>query len=560
MRRARIAAGLLVLVVALTGCGVMPTTPGEVRAGDPVEESGVDDLALLPNDPIPGSTPEQIVQDFIQAGISPAGDWSIARKFLAPDADPWEPRAVVMVDERDREVRLNPETPEDHPEVTVTTRQIGSVDETGVYTEISSTERSALKYTLVERDGEWRIKQAPAGVLIERGMFSASVYDKYPVTFWDPTFTYLVPDLRWFPRAVAPSRIVQALIAGPNPALTPAVQNAFPSGARVKEGLAQIENSVASVALTEMQGATPEAIGRMKAQLIASMRVRDVHLSVDDTVSEVAPAQAVGTSVDTRPLVLTEDGFGRLNGGNISDVAGFKAPLSKLTPTSIELAVSLGMAAVKDAAGPVYRVTDQDPEPALLDDRAGLVEPSIDPEGDIWSAPVGMPGGLRVYDSRGEPLPLTQSLTGITSLQAMQVSRDGTRLAVAATRDRERLLGYVPIVRDADGRPTGLGDFTEEMRLDGTATDVAWLDDLTIGALVAGEEGVEFVDKVIGGVSEIIPAPEGALHLAGANTAVTARLLTADGHLYARRVSQWGSVIEDVSVLANQTATGGAKP
>nr|BFF10708.1 hypothetical protein GCM10025699_20110 [Microbacterium flavescens] len=65
----------------------------------------------------------------------------------------------------------------------------------------------------------------------------------------------------------------------------------------------------------------------------------------------------------------------------------------------------------------------------VLDSRPGLVDPSIDPFGMIWSVPRDELAALRVFLPDGTAVDVTDSWSGATSITAMAVSRDGTRAA-----------------------------------------------------------------------------------------------------------------------------------
>ena len=50
--------------------------------------------------------------------------------------------------------------------------------------------------------------------MLDRDVFP-SVFHDYSVMYFDPTWEYLVPDVRWFPTANAASRVADALVNEP---------------------------------------------------------------------------------------------------------------------------------------------------------------------------------------------------------------------------------------------------------------------------------------------------------------------------------------------------------
>lgn len=555
IRRISTLVSAIVLTLALAACGAMPTS-GDVQAGDLAGDAGTSDVSLLASGPRQGSTPEQIVRDFMQAAKSPAGGWSTAQLYLAPDAEPWDPNAGAMIDNGLREVTVVDGGTEAETVVTVRAEYDAVLDEEAVYSEFEP-EETELGYRLKKVDGEWRITHAPPGILIERGVFASTVFGQYTLVFWDPTWTYLVPDQRWYPRALATGRVARGLLAGPSTMLRESVVNAFPQGASVVEGSSQVEGDFARVAITDAgEALDPTTIGRMRLQLQTSLKVRDVQLTINGAAVSEPAAEAIGTAVDTRPIVLTDDGFGYLSGPEITPIPGYTEALSQLKVKNMAIAVNRNTAVVQDDRGWVWRLTQEEPDPSIVDDRPGQLPPTIDPWGYIWSVQASASGSLRVTNPTGERLTISGDTTMMTAMSGLSVSRDGTRLAVAASVDGQTKLGYVGIIRNRDGVPTGLGPFSAIEVLPSKAVDIEWLDDLTIGVIVSTKEGLVFMDQMIGGIGEKLTLPAEARFLAGTNSAGTVRMLTGDGTMFSRREAQWTQTGTDILLIATQTATG----
>src|SRR5690606_38716562 len=95
----------------------------------------------------------------------------------------------------------------------------------------------------------------------------------HPLYFFDATYQYLVPDVRWFPkRATAASAIVDQLLAGPSPWLQRVVVSAFPPSTASGAEPVRIESGVATVDLSDEVSATNDTErARMRQQLEATL-------------------------------------------------------------------------------------------------------------------------------------------------------------------------------------------------------------------------------------------------------------------------------------------------
>lgn len=93
--------GLALVLVALLlpACAGLPTS-GDVAVGLKLGESPQDiDILPVASGPITGAGPEEIVDGFLEAGITTTDNWDTARDFLAPSLQrSWSPSAGVSID------------------------------------------------------------------------------------------------------------------------------------------------------------------------------------------------------------------------------------------------------------------------------------------------------------------------------------------------------------------------------------------------------------------------------------------------------------------------------
>lgn len=551
---------MLAAAAALAGCAGLPTD-GPVNVGLAVEDAAPPDVvSFFPDKPQPGASPQQVVEGFIRAGSGPTGNWETARLYLDPLLrEQWKPEAGVTIDV------LSDRLPSVTSETTIDMQltQVAAVDDTGVY---SVVERgpTTLAFALAQDEaGEWRITEAPNGIVLDEDQFD-SVFNAYPLAYFDPGWQYLVPDVRWFPTSNAATRIALALVDGaPSPWLVGSVTTAFPENVSLQGPAVPLEDGVAEVAL----GASALALdavtrSRMLTQLEASLspaRVSDVTMTASGTELDATAAPTRSTKVNALALAVTEQGFGFLSGGEIQPIEGLTDAMATVQPgpVAIQLAADRQFAAVRVATGEVVRV-QADGQVLSVDPRPNLADPSLDPQGFIWSAPVDEPTQLAAYSVQSERIDVQNAWVGASRITAMAVSRDGARIGAIVTVAGNSVVSVAGIVRDDDGVPRELGDWIPLGTVNGAGLDIGWLDDTTVGVLSRAGDTVELVQQPVGGpAAEPLTAQPGTTSLAGASIPSGVRLRDAEGALYIRRGSNWQQTSTGVFVLGIQSGSPG---
>nr|WP_274637855.1 LpqB family beta-propeller domain-containing protein [Microbacterium bovistercoris] len=551
LRRTAILALLTAVALAASACAGLPAS-GPVFAGLPPGAAAPPDFSFVPQKPQDGASPEQIVQGFIDAGLGPDGNWSVAQLYLAPSFQgKWKPSENTTIDDRSaREY-----TAADDGTVTLTVTQRATVDATGAY-KPSEGGRSPLKFSLDQVDGEWRISAAPNGIVLGADQFT-SVFHQYPLMYFDPAWRYLVPDVRWFPSSNAATRVAQTLIDGkPSPWLSQSVVSAFPDNVSMNVPSVPIQGGVAQVELSGPLLALESAtLDRMQTQLQRSLAsvggVTDVSMTYGGTPLEAQGVSTASTRIDTRALVRTDKGFGFIAAQDkIEPIPGITEAMSTINPVAVDLAPDYTVAAVRTRSGVVARVPSHGPI-VSLDQRTGLINPTIDPRGYIWSVPRDSPDELLAYDSAGKAIEIAGGAwSNASQVTSMTLSRDGTRLAAILTVGGQPVVEVFGIVRDADGRPKSLGDATPVAKLPAAGIDLAWLDDSTLGVIAGSGASTVEIRQVVGGPGSSMSAPEGVTAISG-TTGTTVRLLGRDGTLYAQRGSNWEQAGAGIRVLGD---------
>ncbi len=558
--------GILAVVLALcavlvTGCAGFPES-GSIRYGLATGEDtgGSQNVTFIPNRPQPGATPEQIVEGFIDAGSGPGvdGAWAVAKEFLAPDLrDVWDPKATVRID--DRSEREYSESGAGEGTVGFSYEMVADVDDIGSYRRAELPSNS-LDFRLAKQaDGEWRITEAPDGIWLDEGQFP-QVFHKYPLMYFDPNWQYLVPDVRWFPVVKAATWITDSLVnEPPSEWLAESVKTAFPDGATAVASVPVDEAGAAVVDFEDdsLLSASTTALDRMATQLSESLRaagVSDVVMRVGSTPVEASPVAVRSTRVPAAPLVLTADGFGFLSGDEINQIPGLSPAVVAAAPTAVQVGPEQDIAAAKLPGGEVARLTSTSTGAEVLDARAGLVDPTVDGSGFVWSVPRDQPAAVHAYAPQTtDAVDIADAWGDATAISAMALSRDGTRIAATVTLGGRTVLSVAGVVRDSDGVPVRLAQPALQLAIvGGPAAGVTWIDDATIGVLAAGDDAAIVVEQPVGGPTVTSTAASGMASIAGGTGVSSLRLRAEDGTLFVKRGTAWQPTATGVLVLATQ--------
>lgn len=567
MRTRRLLRGLAIATAALllSACTGLPTT-GDVQSGLALGASPQDpDFLPLASGPAEGAGPAAIVEGFMEAAITPADNWDTARTFLTPDlASTWRPNTGVSIDVSGA-TRVFASSLDDDDEaadgdtadVRVEFTQVASVDATGAYSEALGASTSA--FVVVLTDGQWRISEAPDGVVIDEMRFPR-VYDDYALQYYDQTWERLVPDVRWFPRrATIATTIAQSLIGGaPSPWLDPAVQTAFPPGVQLARDAVPIDSEqVADVSLNRAAvGLDKTTLARMRTQLqstltAAGLQISQVRFSVDGRTLDAGVVRLVEDPPDPGTLVLKDGEFGSLIGNEITPLPGVTDEILAVPEPirAIDVAVDSSHAAVQLTDGHVWIAGDGRFDE--LDARSSLVRPSMDPYDYTWSVPSNAPAALQAIGSDVVSHDIANAWPDASAVSAIRVSADGARVAAVVEIGGQRWIVVSAVVRDEAGTPIELGQAEPVAQLDGVAVGLVWLGSDRLGLLTELTDRM-VLTRIVGGTGTTEAAPTGAVSIAGSRAAAGVRVLGAEGAVFARSGSAWSESTNGVIVLGTR--------
>ncbi|KQM14189.1 hypothetical protein ASF83_15470 [Plantibacter sp. Leaf171] len=557
-RRFAAAALPVLLVVVLSACAGIPRG-GSVQDGGTVGGSDGDvDVNFIAPGPTEGATQEQILRGFVDAAASPQNNYEIAREFLAPELrSDWDPDAGVTIDQGGRTFAPVADA------VQLTVSPVAAVDDRGEYRESANSSPLSWTYGFIQVRGEWRIASAPPGIVLEASTF-ADVFAAYSLSYFDPSYSRLVPDQRWFPsRASTATRIVGALLDGPAEWLKGAVATAFPEGTSLTSDAVPVEAGTARVDLTKPAlQADAVTLQRMQLQLTSSLvqlsgsvggvaAVSNVAITVvGNSTQTVSPLTLTAPRVDPRALVQRGDEFGFASGDGIETVPGISAAVVAAGADAAVLSADHDQAAARSAAG--VTVVQADGDVRLVDDRPGLLPPTMDPFGFTWTVPASAPTALLAHDAAGGTVQVTTSWTGASTIDSIQISREGTRLVALLRDGTQSRLVAAAIIRGDRNAPLRLGDPVELRVMSSEAKTVTWVDDITVAVLLDGDGQTTILTQQIGGRSAPVPPLANVTTLVGGNGLTQLRALTSDGRLLLPRGSSWQEAGGDVRFIATQ--------
>lgn len=535
MRKAMTTAGLAVAaMLALAGCVGIPTSGG-VQTGPVIDDQLKPEVVVVPAGPRAGATQDEILTDFMQAVRGPQNDYATAREFLSKAlSGTWEPDASALI--RSSAATVGPGPTEDSLNYTVTSKAY--VDADGRYFEQPQASQT-LQFGFTKENGEWRISQAPNGIVLSQSSFNI-VFTEQPLYFFDPSNAYLVPDVRWFPsRSTVPVRIVSALLAGPASWLGQGVlSSAFPIATTLGAKTVAVVAGTATVDLSkEALTATPQQRALMRRELAATLGAADVIMTVGGI--ELATPDASGTGgvvdplVEAAVLIGTGTDFGFDGGDGVTPIDGLTPKLIAAGAVTATLTEDKQSAAFLGADGVAY-VARIGSDPAhAVDSRGGLVAPTIDPFRFAWSAQASSAASLATYEVDGTEHPIQSGLPADARIVSMELSRDGARLLLYMSTPLGPRLVVAGIIRGQGNVPTALGVLLDLPVPGGQPVDAAWVDDRSVAVVSSVGDAAPVTLFEIGGSSTQLPQLPDAVSITGGNGASDGlRVLSSTGEIW----------------------------
>ncbi|WP_227492728.1 LpqB family beta-propeller domain-containing protein [Brevibacterium sp. CFH 10365] len=543
--------------LALVGCSSIPTSSPIGHIEDDSGDQGANN-ARIPDGPEPGDSPSDIVRGFLRAGAGTGNNFSVARSFLTEgEAQKWSPQESVSVLPNGTDLdSLNVGVTSDQKTMSISAPVVGLVDSSGVYNSTKPGTQSTLEFSLRQENGEWRISSAPDGLLISQTDFR-TIFLNYSLQFFTSDYSYLVPDSRWFLRSSStPTVLMNELLSGPAPYLSGAVITAITDGAKLSESnVVTIENGVAHVSLGQQNPAPSDREkGLIRQQIATTLQVIPSISAIELTIggqtvpTSLQPKTDTSVQVDGPPVVLADDRLSRVSGTTVAKVENSpNLKKAKASDPAVSLDDSLYVYLADDGKQLMRLKSDAvDATPILKGKK--LVRPSIDRFNTTWTGEAENEGELKAVGRDGKVFTVAADFLNDRQLVDIEVSRDGTRVALLSRHKGEPdRVDVVGVPRDKAGNPSGhvsespieVGASFDEIK------DVSWAGSTSLVALAA-EEGDSAQPFRIGvtGPAEQLGEVSGGSRIAGGVDGRSILVTSSDGALYSYNSNAWQKLVD----------------
>ena len=469
-RKRAFVAMLAILMVLLASCAQIPRS-GPVGKSKDEGAGNANAPVFFPAAPRAGASPEAVIEDFYMAGSGYEDDYPVARQYLTQaQSVTWKPDKRALVFREAQVVKTAIEN-----EYVYQLDVAYSVDADGIATQYPAGTKESIPVTLDQVEGEWRISKVPDGTAIPEETFKV-IYGAYPIYFYDPTFTYAVPDYRWFIKKKTVKSMTSALLAGPAPYLRGAVVSAFPSGMKLARESVPVVSGSAQVDLSakELFDASAEDRQRMQNQLALTFRsqpdVINVQLRadqdlvrVDDDGSVLPPV--VDRSVPARQIAINNGELVRYENNRISPLPDIRSVAGLGPHAPAESPVSQTIAFLNGDKTTLYVIEPGQETARQLTTRSTLTGPSFSPGDWVWTAGPGASGATEVVAFKPTGIAAGMAVPSVTMTPAwllgrtvkdFRVSREGTRALVISEANGKTAVQVAGIVRNSDGTPKDL--------------------------------------------------------------------------------------------------------
>ena len=538
-------------MLVTSGCATIPSS-SPVMLGANINGASTNDfLYFSPYEPPIGGGIGDIMAGFLSAGTGPQSDYSVARMYLANKLkSSWLPNKQVVIADSTPEITVD----DAKNQATVQVNASAFIDEAGRLRTTEGAAKHSYEFGFAREDGQWRINSAPNLTIISRPVFDV-VFKDFSLYFFDSQKHYLVPDVRWFPsRASTATRLVNALIAGPDEWLSGAARNALPSGTKLAIDAVTITDGVASVDFnSKVLSATTLGRAQIQAQLQATLGqipgVRSIQVSVDRNIQDFGSFSPWDVPVSSlTPVVLTGSALAHLSGNSTTAIDATRNLVQQLHPKDFAITSQNNWVAVSTDLG-LYQASlvGFGAEPQLVDSRANLLAPIFDRLGWLWSVNNSISPKIYVFDQSGTKSELSGALFEKKQILSYSISPEGARLAAVVRSGKTLEVVLYGLIRDRAGMPVAISGSNRIATSALKPISVSWLDSSTLGVLSRNADGWSQPSEVLlGGFESTLSGLSEAETFIGSVSVDSRFALTRFGDLMQFRGSSWTRVQSDV--------------
>lgn len=482
---------LLGLVLAATGCASIPRSSPVNQIEVDAVDAGAEPYSYAADGPVDGADARSIVDGFVAAGRSMAEDYAVAREFLTPElSQQWRGDTSTLIYEA-----VNVVNGADTNQYTIQLEIIGAVDAQGVRTVYPDHSTRAVDVVVSKIEDQWRISDAPNGVMLEASTFN-KIFSAQTLYFYNATFRYLVPDVRWFPTGSGTATsMVQALLAGPAPYLENAVVSAFSSAGSLVRSAVPVRDGTATIDLSRatFQDATDQMLLLMDQQLEATliplnnvtnvkMLQNENEITLADQSTTIEPALVNPSTPDTL-IGIADKSLVYVKGRSIIPVGGLPE-ISRYNPREPAMSPIGNRYAFLNGSRKQLWTIGEDGALDLGLEGESLIQPSMDLAGWTWTADNHDENPLRAVPDdiagKGEARTINVPWLEGSTVSSLHISRDGARALIVATKDSTTTVYVSGVIRDSDGVPRGLNKTPMKIYPDVPVDTAVWESDRSI--------------------------------------------------------------------------------
>lgn len=547
LRKLAAAVTACLLTFSAAGCATIPHS-GQIGTVA-VEDSDNDVQSRTdPDGPAPGASPASIVRGFLAAGSSPASSFAVARSFLTDDfAGEWSPLKSVSIVESGLSLEsLTASVTTDSRSVSFTVPVQASLDSAHVYRDSPSGTETKLKFSLRQVNGEWRISDAPDGIVLSEANFNR-LFQAYPLYFFTQDYSYLVPDVRWFVRSNSTlTEVARQLLRGPADNLRGAVISAVPEGTTLEPSVVTVEGGTVDVGLSQEagdldKGTSKRLYSQISQTLRANTSISDVRVQTPQSNITSGSDVSADLPVDAPAVVVSEGKIAEVRGNSFEPVPNSPKVSDKVLPA-------------QSYDGNTYYYTNEnrkqverfsaEKDVETLITGKDFVGVSADRFEWVYTAEAKS-AEIRVVGKNGELVKMAVPFAKDRTIKRIAVSREGSRLAVLTSAADGTRIDVVGIVRSRGGKPNHLtagAPLSVGQKFDQVA-DFSWAGGSYLAVLSADDASAGAYRVWVGGPSVGLGSISGGQTISAAGDLGSMRVGAESGDVYTYTSGTWQRIV-----------------
>jgi hypothetical protein len=505
-------------LLAVSACAGIPSS-GPVTKVEDDSGFGESTVRYSPARPAKDASPQQIVRGYLDAMLAYPVSTGIATAFLTPEgAKQWSSSAGVRVysspvvsptlagGARGDRADTN-QAPVD---VRLSLTEESRLDRQGHYTRRARP--AELSYRLERVDGEWRIANPQAGLLVNRKFFD-DYYRPFDIYYFDRPGRRIVPDPIYL--AVGDqlaTALVSSLGRGPGPSTGGAARTYVPPLRTLRPSVPVSDDGVADVEFnTDFSALGESAQDHLSAQIVWTLRqvpdVTAVRLVGGTTVlsnggsavQDVSSWGGYGPSIARgHAYAIVDDRIVQIDDATVKPLSG---TWGKDARGAVSVGVSGDGVAGVLAGRSLVRVTNHKGTDARTFGGSQFITPRWDGDGNVWLLDrKGSRTRVRVVTGDKVRTLDIGRLAGIDAT-TFALSPDTSRYAVTVRRPGGTSIRVGWVQRDAKDRILGLGNPRNVYTSARSPRSVSWSSGTELSYLAASQSGRQVYTTAIDGSS-----------------------------------------------------------